>query len=98
MSTKSLSAPNRSSAWQTARELVIERPYLVLPIKQTNPQHWVRIEIDGATEREFEASWYFEGDEMSSADFNAHIDLAPWVGKKMKIIVEKPTKTPNTPS
>jgi fructan beta-fructosidase len=72
-----------------ARELVIERPYLVLPIKQTNPQHWVRIEIDGATEREFEASLAFEGDEMSSADFNAHIDLAPWVGKKMKIIVEK---------
>ena len=71
------------------RDIVVEKRYLVLPIKQTNPRYWVKIEVDGAVEREFEAQLALEGDEPASADFSAYVDLNPWVGKTMKFVVEK---------
>ncbi|MBQ9812749.1 MAG: glycoside hydrolase family 32 protein [Thermoguttaceae bacterium] len=71
------------------RDVVVEKRYLVLPIKQTNPRYWVKIEVDGAVEREFEAQLALEGDEPASADFSAYVDLNPWVGKTMKFVVEK---------
>ena len=71
------------------REIKIEKRYLLFQINQRNPQLWVRIEINGKTEREFEARLAHEGDELTSADFVACVDLGEWVGKDMKFIVEK---------
>ncbi len=71
------------------RELVIEDRYLVVPIDQAAPRNWVRVEVDGFVQREFEANLALKGAEKSSDDFVACVDMGPWVGKKMKFIVEK---------
>lgn len=67
-------------------EISVDRRHLLVPIKTGAPTRWVRIEVDGKIEREFEA-------ELASAsetpDFYANVDAKDWQGKKINFIVEK---------
>ncbi len=71
------------------REVEITAQYLQFAINQRAPQHWIRIEVDGEIVREFTAALALVSDEKTSADFDACVDMGPWVGKKCVFIVEK---------
>ncbi len=71
------------------RECVVDGAYLYFTIKKDAPSYWVRVEIDGKIEREFTAGLALKSDSKGTADFDACVDMRPWIGKKMKFIVEK---------
>lgn len=71
------------------REYKIDDRYLVVTIDQKAPRHWVRIEIDGQVQREFEACLALKDAKLTSSDFEVCVDLGDWVGKTMKFVVEK---------
>ena len=72
------------------RELKVAERYLLMPIKHDGEQeYWVRIEVEGATVREFQARLARNGQKMEGADFNACVDMAPYLNKTCKVIVEK---------
>lgn len=84
-----LSVKKRSGLAFT-RELEVVDRYLLLPIKSDGVQeYWVRIVVDGTAVREFQAKLAFVGQTPNSADFNACVDMTPYLGKSCKIIVEK---------
>ncbi len=84
-----LSAKKRAGI-SFAREMKVTARYLLLPIKSSGEQEpWVRIEVDGETVREFFASLAFNDQKMEDSDFNACVDMTPYLDKTCKVIVEK---------
>ncbi len=67
-------------------EIPVEKRFLLIPIQEGAPTRWVRVEVDGKIEREFIA-------EVAGADvkpsFWATLDARNWIGKTLKIVVEK---------
>jgi fructan beta-fructosidase len=66
------------------RELVLEKRYLNLPVKNHAPKHRVRLRVGGQTVREFEMELA-----DSAPDFWVFLDLAPFQGKRAVIEVDK---------
>ena len=67
-------------------EISVDRRPLLVPIKAGSPQRWVRIEVDGKIEREFEAEL---AGASETPDFYANVDAKDWQGKKINIVLEK---------
>ncbi len=67
-------------------EISVDRRHLLVPIKTGAPLRWVRIEVDGKIEREFQAEL---ANASETPDFYANVDAKDWNGKKIKFVVEK---------
>ena len=67
-----------------SRELMIEKRYLNLPVKNHAPKHRVRLLVDGQTVREFEMEVA-----DSAPDFWVFLDLAPFQGKRAIIEMDR---------
>ena len=66
------------------RELVLEKRYLNLPVKNHAPKHRVRLRVGSQTVREFEMELA-----DSAPDFWVFLDLAPFQGKRAVIEVDR---------
>ena len=66
------------------RELIVERRYLNLPVKNHAPKHRVRLRVDGQTVREFEIELA-----DSAPDFWVFLDLTPFQGKLAVVEVDR---------
>lgn len=66
------------------RELMVEKRYLNLPVKNHAPKHRVRLLVDGQTAREFDMELA-----DSPPDFWVFLDLAPFRGKRAIIEVDR---------
>ena len=71
------------------REVAVEERFLLFSQKLSRPQNWVRIEVDGEVVREFLARLALETDEKGPVDYDACVDMTPYLGKKCRFIVEK---------
>ncbi len=66
-----------------ARELTLERRYLLLPVKTGAPKRRMAVIVDGRTVREFEI-------ELSEQPgWWAHLDIGDWKGKKAVLRVDR---------
>jgi fructan beta-fructosidase len=74
----------KRQAGPASRELVIEKPYLHLPVRNGASQRRMRLVIDGRTVREFEI-------ELADGppDFWVFCDASPWAGKRLKIEIDR---------
>ncbi|MGL4593471.1 MAG: glycoside hydrolase family 32 protein, partial [Thermoguttaceae bacterium] len=72
---------------EKSRALVIEptASFLHLPVTMTAPKIWVRVEVDGQWEQEFEINLTESGE----PDFYANLDCDRWRGKNVKLTGEK---------
>ncbi|MDR0327477.1 MAG: glycoside hydrolase family 32 protein [Planctomycetaceae bacterium] len=59
--------------------------FLHLPITMGDPMTWVRVEVDGVWQQEFECHLTQYGE----PDFFANLHVGQWKGKKVTLIVEK---------
>ena len=66
-----------------ARELLIEKRFLNLPVKNHAPKHRVKLLVDGQVAREFEIELAEQ-----EPDFWVFLDLAPFKGKQATIQVD----------
>jgi hypothetical protein len=68
---------------EAARELLIEKRFLNLPVKNHAPNHRVKLLVDGQVAREFEI-------ELAEREPNfwVFLDLAPFLGKHAIIQVD----------
>ena len=73
----------RAASTPATRELVVEKPFLNLPVKNHAPKHRVKLLVDGQVAREFEIE-LAERD----PDFWVFLDLAPFQGKRAVIQVD----------
>jgi len=69
---------------QTTRALVVDKPFLNLPVKNHAPKHRVKLLVDGQVAREFEI-------ELADhdPDFWVFLDLLPFQGKRATIEVDQ---------
>jgi len=65
------------------RQLLVEKRYLNLPVKNHAPKHRVRLLVDGQTVREFEME-VADG----TPDFWVFLDLAPFQGKRAVLQID----------
>ena len=74
----------RAAPAQATRELLVEKPFLNLPVKNHAPKHRVKLLVDGQVAREFEI-------ELADRDpdFWVFLDLAPFQGKRATIEVDQ---------
>lgn len=74
----------RAAAAPATRELLIEKTYLNLPVKNHAPKHRVKLLVDGRVAREFEI-------ELANGepDFWVFLDLVPFKGKQATIEVDQ---------
>ena len=80
----------RRAGMQHEREMVVEKPYLLFPVKQDDTRsYWIKIEVDGVVVREFTTRLALATQPLSPADYNACVDMSPWLGKTCKFVVEK---------
>lgn len=82
---------------ENVREVEVSGRYLQFAMKQFSPEYWVRIEVDGKVVREFTAPLAHTTDNLTDADYDACVDMAPWLGKKCRFIVEKATQETEFP-
>jgi hypothetical protein len=68
---------------EAARELLIEKRFLNLPVKNHAPKHRVKLLVDGQVAREFEIELA-----EREPDFWVFLDLAPFRGKQATIQVD----------
>ena len=68
----------------TTRELLIEKRFLNLPVKNHAPKHRVKLLVDGQVAREFEIELA-----AKEPDFWVFLDLAPFQGKRATIQVDQ---------
>jgi hypothetical protein len=73
----------QTAAATDTRELLIERRYLNLPVKNHAPKHRVKLLVDGQIAREFEIELA-----EREPDFWVFLDLAPFQGKRATIEVD----------
>ena len=76
--------PLSATLAHASRELMIEKRYLNLPVKNHAPKHRVRLLVDGQTVREFEMEVA-----DSAPDFWVFLDLAPFQGKRAIIEMDR---------
>lgn len=74
---------------ELTRDLNVSGRYLTLPIKTGGTESWIRIECDGKVVREFTAAISSSIDEKKPADFVSYVDMAPYRGKKIHVVVER---------
>ncbi|MGL4944456.1 MAG: glycoside hydrolase family 32 protein [Thermoguttaceae bacterium] len=67
------------------REFAVEKQFLQIPIKMGSPITWVRLEVDGVWQQEFDCPLATTDD----VDFHANIDLSTHRGKKLTLIAER---------
>ncbi len=79
----------RITGLENVRNFKIDKRYLIIPIDQSGREYWCRLEVDGKIEREFQARLALEDSERTSDDFDACVDVGPWLGKELNFIVEK---------
>ncbi len=74
----------RAAPAQATRELLVEKPFLSLPVKNHAPKHRVKLLVDGQVAREFEI-------ELADRDpdFWVFLDLAAFQGKRATIEVDQ---------
>ena len=65
--------------------LTPEKEFVHLPITMTAPLTWVRVEVDGVWQQEFDCRLTVSG----TPDFYANLQIGQWKGKKVDLIVEK---------
>jgi fructan beta-fructosidase len=65
--------------------LTPEKKFVHLPITMSAPMTWVRVEVDGVWQQEFDCRLTVEG----QPDFYANLQVGQWKGKKVDLIVEK---------
>ncbi|MBR5244107.1 MAG: hypothetical protein IKW13_07730, partial [Thermoguttaceae bacterium] len=80
-----LSAQKRAASDRIV-EISVDRRHLLVPIKTGAPLRWVRIEVDGKIEREFEAEW---ASASETPDFYANVDAKDWQDEKINVVLEK---------
>jgi fructan beta-fructosidase len=69
----------------TVREMVAERPFLIVPVEEKAPIRRVKVTIDGGVVREFDVK-LSEG----TTDFSSFLDLEPFRGKRLVIEARLP--------
>ena len=74
---------------ELTRDLNVSGRYLTLPIKTGGAESWVRIECDGKVVREFTAAISSSNDEKNPGDFVSYVDMAPYRGQKIRVVVER---------
>jgi fructan beta-fructosidase len=78
-------APGADSNSTNARsELLVNKAYLHLPVKNGAPKHWVSLRVDGQVARDFEIELA-----ETAPDWWAFIELAPWQGKRLTVEADK---------
>ena len=65
--------------------LVPEKEFVHLPITMSAPLTWVRVEVDGVWQQEFDCRLTTSG----KPDFYANLQVGQWKGKKVGLVVEK---------
>jgi len=65
--------------------LTPEKEFVHLPITMSAPTTWVRVEVDGVWQQEFDCRLTVSGE----PDFHANLQVGRWNGKKVDLIVEK---------
>ena len=75
-----------------SRDFTIAKRFLHLPVKKGCPQIWMRVELDGKLQHEFEIE-FATGDEV---DFYATIEVGQWTGKKLTLVAEHVIDVENT--
>jgi fructan beta-fructosidase len=65
--------------------LVPQKEFLHLPITKSAPMTWIRVEVDGVWQQEFDCHLTIAG----KPDFFANLQVGQWKGKKVELIVEK---------
>lgn len=67
------------------REILIEKDFVHIPITMNAPTTWIRAEIDGQWQQEFNCPMTVSG----KPDFYANLRSDHWKGKKLTLIAEK---------
>jgi fructan beta-fructosidase len=67
------------------KSLTPEKEFIHLPITMTAPITWVRVEVDGVWQQEFDCRLTTTGE----PDFYANLQVGQWKGKKVDLVVEK---------
>jgi len=65
--------------------LIPEKEFVHLPITMSAPLTWVRVEVDGVWQQEFDCRLTVSG----KPDFHATLQVGQWKGKSVGLIVEK---------
>ncbi|HET6880284.1 MAG TPA: glycoside hydrolase family 32 protein [Pirellulales bacterium] len=69
---------------QAVRELVVDSPFLLFPVRNGAAKRQVTVSVDGQIERQFEIE-LADGD----ADWLAPLDVVAWAGKTIAVKVDK---------
>ena len=65
--------------------LIPEKEFVHLPITMSAPITWIRVEVDGVWQQEFDCRLTIEGE----PDFYANLQVGQWKGKNVDLVVEK---------
>jgi fructan beta-fructosidase len=71
-----------------SRERIVKDRYLHLPVDQASPLRRVKLSVDGQTAREFDIKLAED-----RTDFQTFVDLAPFVGKTLRIEARLPVES-----
>ncbi|MDR1963342.1 MAG: glycoside hydrolase family 32 protein [Planctomycetaceae bacterium] len=66
-------------------DFVAVKEFLHLPVTMNAPTTWIRVEVDGIWQQEFECSLTVDG----TPDFYADLQIGQWKEKKVTLIAEK---------
>ncbi len=84
-----IQSEKKHAPMQQTLSITVEKDWLHLPITMSapagTPKTWVRVEVDGVWQQEFDCHLTVSG----KPDFYANLYVAPWKGKKLELIAEK---------
>ncbi|MGL6195168.1 MAG: GH32 C-terminal domain-containing protein [Thermoguttaceae bacterium] len=76
----------KKSLVEKERTILVDKEFVLFPIKKGAPKRWFRVEVEGKWLQEFFAE-LASGDEKP--DFYANLSVDEWKGKNVKFIIEK---------
>ncbi len=75
----------KRAAMPQSRTFTAEKEFIHIPITMSAPMTWIRVEVDGVWQQEFDCRMTVSGE----PDFYANLYIGPWKGKKVELINER---------